>query len=39
VRKKKKKRLVAIKLEGSDETEVEVVHFYEISEHVGMRCQ
>lgn len=36
---KKKRRLVAIKSEGSDERETEVVQFYEISEneHVGMR--
>lgn len=34
-----KKRLVAIKFDGSDEREAEVVQFYEINEneHVGMR--
>lgn len=36
---KKKKRLVAIKLEGSGERGAEVVQFYEINEneHVGIR--
>lgn len=37
--KKKKNRHVAIKLEGSDEREAEVLQFNEIheNEHVGMR--
>lgn len=36
---KKKKRLVAIKLEGSDGREAEVMQFYEINEneHVGIQ--